>query len=133
MKKLPDTIATVHLDSIGERTKSRWVGQFKIKRVLSHADQFALERMYAALLPSRDREISEDVRLRAAAIAELYVRVLEGPEWWNGTRYGQQMVDTDPLYDLVGLCSDEEKKWSEQLEAEAKFEDTNAVDPEKPA
>ena len=126
MKKLPDTIATVSLHSIGEVTKTNWVGQFKIKRILTHADRFQLERIYAQLLPSREREVSEEVRLRAAAIAELSVRVIEGPAWWEGSKGGQLLVDTAPLYDLSYECAKEEKAWSEQLDQTAK-EGSNAV------
>lgn len=135
MKKLPDMVAMVTLDSTGEKTKSRFIGQFKIKRLLTHADMFALERIYASLLPSREREINEDQRLKAAAIAELSVRVIEGPAWWEGSKNGQLMVDSQPLYDLAMLCSEEEKRWAQQLEETAQTEESNAVpvsEPSKP-
>lgn len=131
MRKLPDMTAMVTLDSVGEKTQSRFMGQFKIKRILTHADMFQLERVYAQLLPSREREINEDQRLKAAAIAELSVRVVEGPPWWEGSKFGQLMVDAQPLYDLAMLCSEEEKRWSKQLEDAAKTEESSAVDPEK--
>src|ERR1019366_469199 len=115
MAKLPEQIVTVFLDSIGDRTKTRWTGSFRIKCVLTHADRFALERMYAALLPSREREVDEEVKLRAATIAELSVRVVDGPEWWQGTRGGQLMTDKDPLYDLIVMANEEEKKWDEAV------------------
>lgn len=127
MKKLPDVLAMVTLDSVGETTKSRFIGQFKIKRKLTHADRFQLERIYAQLLPSREREIEEELRLRAAAIAELSVRVVEAPSWWDGSKNGQLLVDSQPLYDLALLCSEEEKKWAQQLEELAKTEESNAI------
>lgn len=127
MKKLPDTTAIVSLDTIGEKTKTRWTGTFKVKRVLTHADNFALERVYALLLPSREREIKEELKLRAAAIAELSVRVIEGPPWWDGTKSGQFLVDSDPLYDLITLCNEEEKRWAQQVEDLAKFEESSAI------
>lgn len=127
MKKLPDTTGTISLDSIGERTKTRWAGTFKIRKVLTNADHFALERVYAQLLPSRERDIKDELKLRAAAVAELSVRIMEGPEWWNGTKGGQLMVDSNPLYDLIMLCNEEEKRWDAQVEEMSKFEDSNAV------
>ena len=132
MRKLPDMVAMVSLDSTGERTQSRFIGQFKIKRLLTHGDRFQLERIYASLLPPRDREINEEERLKAAAIAELSVRVIEGPPWWEGSKSGQLMVDAQPLYDLALLCSEEEKKWAKQLEDSAKTEDSNAIPVPKP-
>jgi hypothetical protein len=134
MKSLPNHIVTVNLDSLGDRTKARWVGQFRIKCVLTNADRFKLDRMYAELLPPRDREVDEEVRLRAATIAELSVRVVDGPEWWSSTRGGQLMADKAPLYDLIVMCNEEEKKWDKAVEDLSKFEDSNAIvpDPNKP-
>jgi len=126
MKKLPDTTAMVSLDSVGEKTQSRFIGQFKIKRILTNSDYFALERIYAQLLPSRDREVAEDIRLKAAAVAELSVRIIEGPAWWEGSKQGQLMVDSQPLFDLAMICNEEEKKWSQQVADLAK-EESNAV------
>jgi hypothetical protein len=130
MAKLPEQIVTVFLDSIGDITKTRWTGQFRIKCILTHADRFALERMYAALLPSREREVDEEVKLRAATIAELSVRVTEGPEWWSSTRYGQLMADKDPLYDLIVMANEEEKKWHEAVSKMATSEDSNVILPD---
>ena len=130
MKKLPDHIVTLHLDSLGDRTKARWIGQFRVKCVLTNADRFALERMYAALLPTRERDVDEEVRLRAAAIAELSVRVVDGPPWWEATRFGQLMADKQPLYDLVMMANLEEKKWDAAVEELSKFEENNAIVPD---
>ena len=131
MNKIPDYIRTIVLDCEGEVTKSRWIGTFKIKAVLSHADTFAVERMYARLLPSNTTP-NEDMKIRAAVISELSVRVLEGPEWWNSTRYGQMMVDSEPLYKLAVKCKEENDKWNEELTKTAKDMGTpsNVIDTE---
>lgn len=133
MKNLPNVTTTVQLDSIGERTKSRWVGTFTIKRILTHADHFKLDRIYASLMPSRSADVSEEQKLKAAAIAELAVRVINGPAWWDGTNSGQLMVDSDPLYDLISKCNEEEQKWAQEIEESAKFENSNTIDTQKPS
>jgi hypothetical protein len=130
MKKLPDHIVTLYLDSMGDRTKARWFGSFRVKCVLTNADRFALERMYASLMPSREREIDEEVRLRAAAIAELSVRIIDGPPWWSATQGGQLMADSQPIYDLAMMVNAEEKKWDAAVAELSKFEDTNAIVPD---
>src|SRR5665213_335663 len=104
MKTLPSTTTTVHLDSIGEISRSRWVGTFTIKCILSHADRFAKARMYAAMVPEKENLMDEEDRLKAEVIAQLSVRVIDGPEWFEATRGGQLMVDAQPLIDLLDLC-----------------------------
>ena len=130
MKKIPDIQATIQLDSIGEKTQSRWVGTFVIKRQLSHADRFALTRMYNGLLPS-GMEVQEELKIRAATIAELYVRVVSAPEWWEGCGKGQLLIDSDPLYDLITKCNEAEIAWCKELETEAKTEASNVVTDKK--
>jgi hypothetical protein len=127
MKNLPNTMSTVHLDAVGEISHSRWVGQFTVKCILSHADKFAKARLYAALMPERENLVEEEDRLRAAVIAELSVRISDGPEWWSATHGGQLMADLDPLVELLKLCQEESIKWSKKLEEIASFGDGNVV------
>jgi hypothetical protein len=131
VKNLPQMQAQIQLDSEGERTKSRWLGSFTVKRILTHADRFAIERMYSFLLP-KDVNTSEEMKVRAATIAELAVRIVSGPQWWEGSNSGQMLVDSNPLYDLLSLCADAEEAWNKELEANSKLESTNAVNLKSP-
>lgn len=132
--KMPDTIMSIVLDVTGEKTKSRFMGTFRIKAVLTHADVIAIERMYSQLLPRTTSDTSEDAKLRASTIAELSVRIVDGPEWWNGTRYGQLLIDREPLYQLLIKCNEAEQDWSKRLEEQANQVDSeNVVEgPSKP-
>lgn len=124
---MPDIYGTIHLDSIGDKTETRWVGTFKIKRVLTHGDYLAIERNYASLVPPKDRDVSEEMKLRAAAIAELAVRVIDSPPWWEGSQDGRNLLDAQPLWDLIAACNEEEKRWFEQLKNTAKTDDNNPI------
>lgn len=118
MKKLPDLTASIYLDSTGEVTGEKYIGQFRVKRVLTNADRFAIEREYLEMLPSGN-DASEEVRIRAATIAELSVRILSGPTWWNGSSYGKLLLDTNPVYDLMAKCHESYKDWVTQLKQSA--------------
>ena len=124
--KLPNIYATVSIDAIGEKTKSRWIGSFNVKRVLSHADVMEFERMYSRLIP-KGVDPSEERRIQAATLAELTVRIVSGPSWWDSTQGGQLMVDMEPLYQLMIECSKEEKAWSDEIDKLASFGDGNIV------
>ena len=119
MLKIPDYISTISLDSTGEVTKSRYMGTFRVKVVLTHADRFKLERNYAEFLPPNVQDVTEELKSRAATLAELDVRIIEAPSWWWDSLKGRNMIDTMPLYDLLRQINDAHTAWLKQLEENA--------------
>lgn len=114
MIKMPDYEATVQLDCIGEETKNRWTGTFRIKRVLTHLDKFRLERIYTELIP-KDSDANNDLKTFAATIAELEVTVLSGPDWYETSGKGRYLVDRNPLYELYFKCHEASEQWKKEV------------------
>jgi len=117
MQNLPNHIKTVILDSTGEITKSKWIGTFRVKCLTSHSDKFAVQRVYSSLLPTNTD--NDELRVRAATLAELAVRVVDGPTWWESTGKGMYMADVAPLYKLLELCNSAADEWAEELEKQS--------------
>lgn len=115
MAKVPDRIASLTLDSAGEVTKTKYIGTFRIKAVLTHGDRLQLERFYASLLPKNTETVSEEMKVRAATIAELSVRVIDGPGWWTDSNNGLLLLDAEPLYDLLMQCNSAYEDWLKRL------------------
>lgn len=113
--KVPNIIRTVNLDSTGEVSKNKFLGTFQVKAILNHADEFAMERMYAKLVV-KEEFMKEEQKIRAAVIAELSVRIVNAPDWWNASSNGQTLADKQPLYDLAQLCSEAYLEWSKELD-----------------
>lgn len=105
----------VNLDSVGDVTGSKFMGTFKIKCILTHADRFELERLYGEMIPRSLDTVPEDLKNKAATIAQLAVTVVQGPSWWYESRQGRNMADTAPLYDLLILCDKSTKDWLDAL------------------
>lgn len=118
MIKLPDIIKTVYLHSIGESTKQIYAGYFKVKILLTNSERLEVERLYAQLLPN-DKQASETNRLRAVALAELSVRVAEAPSWWSQSRNGQDLLDSQPLWDLLVKLDELMSEWNKQVQEAA--------------
>ncbi len=114
MAKLPEIIRTINLESVGEITNETWRGIFRVKVVLTHSERFAIERHYKKLLPD-DSNINENVKLRCAALAELSERIVECPEWFKNSRMGIDLIDVQPVYDLLGLISGKFEEWQFEL------------------
>lgn len=113
----------VQLDVIGEKTKTRWMGSFKIKAQLTHQDRFRVERAYAELMPRNEANAPEEIKMRAQVSAELFVRVIHGPSWWSDSQQGQLLIDTSPLYELIRLVNEEEERWLKAVEKSTKGND----------
>jgi hypothetical protein len=126
MTKLPSIYKTVTIDCVGDVTKTRWTGSFEIKAILGNSDRFELERIYSKLLPAGTTP-SEEMRVEASTIAELSVRVMSGPAWWEATRGGQLMAEMNPLYALMEECSKAQKAWSDEVDKVASMGDGNVV------
>jgi len=123
MKKLPDILKHSNLDSIGEITGQKYFGSFKIKVILTHDERFAIERTYKRLLPD-DKGVEQEISLRAAGIAELDQRIVEAPKWWIDSRNGRDLVDSQPIYDLVVAVNKLYEEWRSELNKTV--EDSNA-------
>lgn len=116
---LPSFTANVSIDSEGDITKSRWVGTFEIKRIITHQDRFDIEK-YCKQYLADDSSATDTLRNRQVALAELRVRVLRGPSWWEATNYGLDMVDITPIYELLAKCAEASEKWHKELEEQIK-------------
>ena len=114
MKKIPDIVKYVDLQSIGEITQNRYAGGFKIKALLTHDERFRIERTYKNFLPD-DNGINRDVSLRAAGIAELDQRIVEAPAWWTQSRNGRDLIDSQPIYDLIVAVNEKYEEWKIEL------------------
>lgn len=115
MSKIPDIIRPVYLQTVGETTKQKYFGTFRIKVILTQRERLLVEREYSALLPS-DKGASEENKLRAAVLAELSVRVVESPDWWKNSDYGRELLDSQPLWDLMVSIDKERNAWQEELD-----------------
>jgi len=117
MKKLPDIIKFVSLESVGENTGHRYVGSFRLKVLITHDQRFAIERTYKEMLPD-DVGVIQEIKIRCGAIAELEHRVVEAPLWWRDSRNGRDLIDSQPLYDMMIHISEKYEEWKSELQKE---------------
>lgn len=126
---LPSFTSSVVVDVEGDVTRSRWTGTFQVKRVVTHQDRFDIEKFFKIYLPDA-KDASDTIRNRATALAELRVRVVSGPSWWEGTAYGLESVDVSHIYDLLSKCAEATAQWhkelAEQVQIKPQTQDGNA-------
>lgn len=118
MKKIPDIVKFVNIESIGETTGNVYRGAFRLKVILTHDERFTIERTYKMMLPN-DQGIDKEITIRAAGIAELEQRIVESPSWWQNSRNGRDLVDKQPIYDLLIAVNEKYEEWVNDLKGVA--------------
>lgn len=118
MKKIPDIIKPIFIDCIGENTKQKYTGHFRVKVLLTNAERFKVDRTYSTLLPD-DKSVDQASKIKAEAIAQLDERVVEAPKWWTDSRGGRDLLDSQPIWDLMIAVNEKFTEWQQELEKEA--------------
>lgn len=79
----------------GETSGEEFVGKFKARKVLNHAQQLEVDRIRRDLLGSSSNPDAASPRAANAAMifAELAVRLVDAPNWWKESGNGTDLYD----------------------------------------
>lgn len=129
MVTLPDIIKRFYFNQTGEVTGMNYAGYFAVKVVLTLGEKLEVEKKYAQLLPN-DKNANSENKLIAATLAELDVRVVEGPSWWTRSQSGQQILDTQIIWGLMIKIQELTEEWKKEVNELAQ-KVSNVVPPTK--
>jgi hypothetical protein len=118
MINLPKNEKTFMFSKVGEVTGMKYEGQFTVKCALSLADKRLIEieksRLSADLMnPTGNLDAISRV------IANLRVRVITGPEWYNQQVNTMNILDEDIVFDVYGECLKAAEEWMKELKKES--------------
>lgn len=115
-----DNKATFTISVDGERTGEKYKGEFACKILLSHSDQLARDARRRQLLggSSPDAAFPRPAS-QADMFAELHVRVLQAPKWWDGSNGGLDLFDDAVLLEVHKQCLAAEAKHLTDLKKQA--------------
>lgn len=112
---LPKNEKTFQFDVKGEMTSHRYEGSFTVKCMLSVADKRALEIEQSRL--SMDlKNPTDNLSALSRIIANLRVRVLDAPEWFNQSISSLDFLDDNVMFELYSKCLDMSAEWKEELD-----------------
>lgn len=122
MINLPKNEKTFMFSQVGEITGMKYEGQFVVKCALSLADKRLIEieksRLTADLMnPTGNLDAIGRV------IANLRVRVISGPEWYNQQVNTLSILDEGIVFDVFSECLKASDEWLKDLKKESKGED----------
>lgn len=115
---LPKNEATFDFSYVGDLTSRKYEGQFTVKCVLSIADKRILEIEKSRLTADLQNPTGELSAL-GTVVANLRVRVMNAPDWFNQLILNLDILDEDLIFELYGKCLAESNEWVDNLKAKA--------------
>lgn len=115
---LPKNEKSFFFSKEGEVTMHKYEGQFSVKCVLTAADKRLLEIEQSRLTTDLKNPTGNLVAL-SRVVANLRVRVLKGPDWFNQMIDDLETLDDNILFDIWSECLNASKEWHDELKAKA--------------
>ena len=114
--------ATFVINMVGGRTKQTYMGEFKVKCLLSPLEEIAADRKYREMLGSNSYLASERVKKLAFALSQLEQRIIHEPPFWKseeGLIHGN-IEDDDVILEVLDKAIEAQEKFTEMKEEELK-------------
>lgn len=130
MQELPKKERTFSFETEGELTKRKYDGEFTVHAVLNMGLKHQLE-LEKTILQADTKSPTPGLRGIASVIAELRVRIIDGPEFWKQSLGGMRIEDENVIFELYDKVTAQEAEWRKELE-ESLVKQEGKADPNSP-
>jgi hypothetical protein len=108
---------TINVD--GSKTATNYSGKFTAIKFLSFADELAIDALRRSLLSNAVGIPTERIANAAELLANVGIRVTEGPSWFMDADRGVTLKDDEPLAELYSKCLEVSKKALDAVKTKA--------------
>lgn len=119
---LPKNESTFDFSHVGELTGKKYEGQFTVKCVLNLADKRLLE-IEKSRLTADLANPTGNLSALGAVIANLRVRIMDAPDWFNQSIMTLDILDEEIVFELYSECLKKSEEWRQSIKTKA--EDKN--------
>ena len=112
--ELPKNEATFNFSEEGDTTYKQWDGDFTVTCVPNILQRRAIEIEKSRLQADLGNPTGKLVGL-AAVLANLRVRIVEAPNWWNESAGGYNFKDENVLVARYDKTMAQEDEWREKV------------------
>jgi len=102
----------------GEITGHKYEGQFSVKCILSLADKRAVEIEQSRISVDLQNPTG-NLQAISKIIANLRVRVISAPDWFNQAVGSLEILDDDVIFEVYSECLNKTKEWQDELKEKA--------------
>lgn len=115
---LPKNERSFHIDVVGDVTGVQYKGEFTAKCVLNMAGKHAMELEKTRLMADYANP-SAGLAGIAISLATVRAKVIKGPEWWNSSNGGADLIDENVIFAIFDECIKIETEWKSLLKKRA--------------
>ena len=127
--ELPKIERSFPFEAVGDLTGKKYDGNFQVKAILNFGDKHQLE-LQKTLLQADTRSPTPGLRGVAQILAELSIRIIEAPTWWQQSNGGRTILDENVVLALYDKVVEQEDEWKKDLALKrAAKEDGEQKDP----
>jgi len=107
------------INVLGKVTKESYIGKFKVKCILSPLEEIEADKVYRDLLGNNYHLSNENIKQKAFALAQLKVRIIESPPFWeNDYIGGGHISDSNVVLEVLELAVEAQEKYIDKKEEE---------------
>ena len=113
-RDLPKKEQTFAFREEGDVTMQTYEGEFTVRAILNVGQKHQLE-LEKTILQADSKAPTAGLSGISNVLAELRVRIISGPEWWENSRGGATIDDENVLLALYTQVLDTEIEWRNSL------------------
>lgn len=114
-----ETTVKVSINTLGDQTGRNYTGTFTFRTVLTRGERFVSDQRRREILGPNSEQAMSDLQLEAFMLGQLFVRVVESPEWWSKSNGGLNLEDGNVISELFNVAMSKEKEYKEELQKQA--------------
>lgn len=120
--ELPKNEHSFYFTHEGKLTGRKYEGDFKVKCLLSIADQRVLEIEKSGLTVDLNNP-TDNLNAIGSVVSNLRVRVLDAPDWFKQSIRSLDILDEEVLFEIYSKCLEAETKWISDIRESTKKEE----------
>jgi len=109
---------TVDISCTGEVTGKKYEGSFTVLCSLNIGQRHALALEKTRLLGNHSNPTDDLIGL-SVILANLRIKVVDGPEWWKQSKGGSTLEDEEVIVTLFEKIQEAERLWKDSLKQKA--------------
>lgn len=117
--KLPNLESTFAISEKGDETGHQYIGTFTVKCILSKREEFLADARRRELLGAMADDATVTVRGNAFALSQLFVRIVDAPEWWVESDNGADLYDNNVIAEVFAKALEAADEWRKKISGEA--------------
>lgn len=118
---MADATAPIHISTVGSVTGKPYNGKFLIKTVLNRRENFLADERRRYILGGNPNSAPPALQGEAYMLGQLFVRIVEAPDWWKQSDSGLDIEDDNVIGELYkaaeAAASDREKVIQDEAKA----------------